>query len=86
MLALAHKTQQAIARGAVHDRAEVARRLELTRARVTQLLDLTLLATNIQEEILFLESFDGIEPITEQQLRQPSRNMRWYVQHTHRTA
>ena len=53
---------------------------------MTQLLDLTLLATNIQEEILFLESFDGIEPITEQQLRQPSRNMRWYVQHTHRTA
>ena len=42
MLALAHKIQQAIDRGAVRDRAEMARRLRLTRARVTQLLDLTL--------------------------------------------
>ncbi|NCO56853.1 MAG: hypothetical protein GW783_10805 [Deltaproteobacteria bacterium] len=35
MLALAHKIQDAIDRGTVRDRAELARRLGLTRARVT---------------------------------------------------
>ena len=44
MLALAHKIQDAIDGGILRDRAEAARRLGLTRARVTQLLDLTLLA------------------------------------------
>jgi hypothetical protein len=37
MLALAHKIQNAIDRGGVQDRAEAARKLGLTRARVTQL-------------------------------------------------
>ena len=41
----------------------------LTRARVTQLLDLTLLAPDFQEQILFAESVDGIESIAEQQIR-----------------
>lgn len=35
MVALAHKIQQAIDRGDVRDRAEVARRLSFTRARIT---------------------------------------------------
>jgi hypothetical protein len=69
MLALAHKIQQAIDRGAVRNRAEVARRLGLTRARITQLLDLALLAPDLQERILFAESVDGIEPISEGTLR-----------------
>ncbi len=42
MLALAHKIQDAIDRGTVRDRAEVARRLGFTRARITHLLDLHL--------------------------------------------
>lgn len=69
MLALAHRIQQAIDRGVVQDRAEVARKLGLTRARVTQLLDLTLLAVDIQEQILFAESIDGVETICERALR-----------------
>lgn len=52
MLALAWKIQRAIDRGQVKDRAEVARRLVMTRARVTQLLDLTLLAPEVQEHML----------------------------------
>jgi hypothetical protein len=44
MLAIAHHLQSAIDRGLVADRAAVARKLGLTRARVTQLLDLLLLA------------------------------------------
>ena len=73
MLALAHKIQQTIDSVGVRDRAEVARRLGLTRARVTQLLDLTLLAPDIQEQILFAESVDGLEPISERSVRAARR-------------
>jgi len=75
MLALAHKIQHAIDRGVVSDRAEVARRLGLTRARITQLLDLTLLPPQAQERILFIQSVDGLEPLSEAQLR--SMNIRF---------
>jgi len=77
MLALAHKIQQAIDRGAIRDRAEVARRLGLTRARVTQLLDLTLLALDIQEQILFAESVDGAEPMGEKEVRAVTCSISW---------
>jgi hypothetical protein len=80
MLALAHKIQQAIERSAVRDRAEVARRLGLTRARVTQLLDLTLLAPDIQEEILLAESVDGLEPMSERAVRAVVHVEDWAMQ------
>jgi hypothetical protein len=80
MLALAHKIQQAIDRSAVRDRAEVARRLGLTRARVTQLLDITLLAPEIQEQILLSESVDGLEPISERAVRAGVRLENWAKQ------
>jgi hypothetical protein len=80
MLALAHKIQQAIDRGAVQDRAEVARRLGLTRARLTQLLDLTLLAPDIQASILELQSVDGVEPMSERALRDIVHAENWAVQ------
>lgn len=70
MLALAHHIQWAIDRGDVADVATVARRLGLTRARVSQLLGLCLLAPDIQEEILGLEAVDGAEPMAERQLRE----------------
>lgn len=70
MLALAHHIQAAIDRDEVADRATVARRLGLTRARVCQLLDLCLLAPDIQEEILGLEAVDGAEPMAERALRE----------------
>lgn len=52
MLALAHKLQQAIDTGKVKDRAEVARRLGVTRARVTQIIDLALMPVAEQERVL----------------------------------
>lgn len=69
MLALAHRLQATIDEGESLDRAEAARRLGLTRARMTQLMDLTLLAPDLQEQVLFLEATDGVEPITERMLR-----------------
>ena len=64
-LALAHKLQQAIDTGVVTDRAEVARRLGLTRARVTQIMNLLLLPVAEQERLLFLEAVDGREPLSD---------------------
>jgi hypothetical protein len=52
MLALAWKIQEAVDRGEIKDRAEAARRLGVTRARVTQLLALPLLPVRVQEAIL----------------------------------
>ena len=69
MLALAHKIQDAIAGGTVRDRAEVARRLGFTRARITHLLDLTVLAPDLQERMPDLGAVDWVEPIGERALR-----------------
>lgn len=81
MLALAHKIQDAIDRGVARDRAEVARRLGLTRARLTQLMDLTLLAPDIQEQILIAESVDGVEPMSEKRVRVMASKPLWTAQH-----
>ena len=70
-LALGHKIEQAILEGKLNDRADAARRLGLSRARVSQICDLTLLPIAEQERILFLEAVDGSQPCTEQMLRNP---------------
>ncbi|WP_437761215.1 hypothetical protein WMF27_05970 [Sorangium sp. So ce281] len=65
MLALVHHLQDAIDRGLVVDRAAVARKLGLTRARVRQLLDLPLLAPDLQDDVLALNAVNGAEPTAE---------------------
>ena len=80
MLALAHKIQQAIDRGDVPDRAEAARRLGLTRARVSQLMNLTLLAPDIQEALLGLEAVDGVEPVCGHRIRMVVNQSTWRLQ------
>jgi hypothetical protein len=77
MLALAHHIQRAIEAGVFLDRASVADRVRLTRARVTQLLDLLLLAPDIQSAVLDLQAIDGVEPIAEHSLRPLTRPMSW---------
>jgi hypothetical protein len=77
MLALAHHLQNAIDRGLVADRAAVARKLGLTRARATQLLDLLLLAPDLQEAVLALEAVDGVEPMAERSLRAVAHAGAW---------
>jgi len=80
MLALAHHLQSAIDRGLVADRAAVARKLGLTRARVTQLLDLLLLAPDLQEAVLAMEAVDGVEPMAERTLRAVAHAGAWEEQ------
>lgn len=79
-LALAHHLQAAIDRGTIADRADVARKLGLTRARVTQLLDLLLLAPDLQDAALALEAVDGAEPIAERSLRAVAHAGTWAEQ------
>ncbi|MBK8009832.1 MAG: hypothetical protein IPK13_00655 [Deltaproteobacteria bacterium] len=69
MLAFAHGLNAAIDRGDFRDQADAARHFQLTRARITQLMNLTHLAPDIQEQVLFLEAVDGREPMSERDLR-----------------
>ncbi|ADO70358.1 hypothetical protein [Stigmatella aurantiaca] len=80
MLALAHHVESVIERGLVASAADVAGQLGFTRARVTHLLDLQLLAPDIQEEVLFLEAVDGEEPLSERGLRAIAHAGTWAVQ------
>jgi hypothetical protein len=54
LLALAHRFEGLIRAGAVADYAEIARLGYVTRARITQVMNLLLLAPAIQEQVLFL--------------------------------
>lgn len=80
--ALAHHIQRAIDDRTFTDRADVARRLRLSRARVTQLLDLLLLAPDIQDALLHMEAVDGVEPMTERLLRPLAAIVSWAEQRT----
>jgi hypothetical protein len=77
MLALAHKIRAGIAAGQLADQADAARLLGCTRARLTQLLDLLRLAPDLQEQVLFLETSRGLEPVTERSLRAVTKLPCW---------
>lgn len=79
-LALAHHLEAAIVRGLVADQAALARKLGLTRARVTQLFDLLMLAADLQEQVLALEAVDGVEPMAERTLREVAHAGTWAEQ------
>ena len=76
-LALAHKIRLGILSGEIQNQADAARKLGLTRARLTQILEMTNLAPDLQEEILFLEAIDGREPLSERALRGVLRFTAW---------
>lgn len=69
LLALAHHIEAAIAAGTYRDRADAARQLGVSRPRISQIMDLALLAPDLQEAILFMEAVDGVEPLWERRLR-----------------
>ena len=55
LMALALRLDELIRTGAVRDQAEVARVGRVSRARVSQIMNLLLLAPDLQEQLLFLE-------------------------------
>ncbi|MBI3865341.1 MAG: hypothetical protein HY290_25990 [Planctomycetia bacterium] len=70
LLALAHRFEKLIRDGEVRDYADLARLGHVTRARISQIMDLLLLAPEIQEQILGLSAVEaGHDPIHERQLR-----------------
>lgn len=70
LMALAIHFERLVAEGHVKDFADIARLGHVTRARATQIMNLTLLAPDIQEEILHLPLVEaGRDPIKEWQLR-----------------
>ena len=70
LMALAIHMDDLIRRGEVADYAELARLAHVTRARVTQIMNLLHLAPDIQEEILGLpRTKGGLDPIREKMVR-----------------
>jgi hypothetical protein len=80
-MALAIRMEGLIERGAVSSQAELAVVGHVTRARVTQILNLLHLAPDIQEALLDLPTVDrGRERITERDLRPIAAEIDWDVQ------
>ncbi|MDZ4754589.1 MAG: hypothetical protein SGJ09_06400 [Phycisphaerae bacterium] len=70
LMALAIRFEGLLRDGEVKDLAEIARLGQVTRARVTQIMNLLHLAPDIQQEILALQRVEsGRDPITERELR-----------------
>ena len=67
-------------RGGFYDLADAARHFGITRARMSQIMDLTLLAPEIQEWVLGLEGPGGRCVVTERSLRGLVRSPEWTEQ------
>ena len=81
MLALAHKIEEMIRAGNLRDLADAARAIGVTRARVTQIMNLLLLAPEIQEAILDLPAVtQRREFVSERSLRTIVAEPYWDVQ------
>jgi hypothetical protein len=80
-MALAIRLDGLICAGVVTDQAELARLGHVTRARLTQIMNLLCLAPDIQEQILFLPpSTRGRDEISERQLRPIAATPDWRKQ------
>ena len=81
LMALAIHFDQLIRDGVVADQAELARLGHVTRARLTQIMNLLNLAPDIQEEILFLPRTEsGRDAVTERELRPIAAELDWRKQ------
>lgn len=81
MMALAIRLDHLIKTGQVTDQAELARVGHVSRARLTQIMDLNLLAPDIQEEILCLSPSDSSRPaVKERDLRNIAHVLSWLKQ------
>ncbi len=70
LMALAIRFDRLVRDGVVADQADLARLGRVTRARVTQIMNLLSLAPDIQEELLFMARVgSGHDPIHERDLR-----------------
>jgi len=77
LMALAIHFDELIRQGIVRDYADLARLGGVTRARITQIMNLLNLPSWKQEEILFLHGGQGRDRLTERQLRQFTVSGKW---------
>ncbi len=83
LMALAIRLETLIAEGQVPHYAALARLAHVSRARITQITNLTLLAPDIQEAVLFLPPVhQGPDRITERDLRPIVAEPDWNRQRT----
>ena len=75
LMALAIKFQGMLDCGAVHDYADLARLGYVTRARITQIMNLLLLAPDLQEHLLFSPT-----TVEERRLRNVAKIVKWLEQ------
>ena len=81
LMALAIRCEELVRRGGITDYAELAELGHVTRARMTQIMNLLNLAPIIQEEILFLpRTTSGRDPIGERDLRSITAVADWRAQ------
>ena len=80
-MALTIMMDRLIRDGHVRDYAELARLAHVSRARVSQIMNLNLLAPDIQEELLFLPRVQGgRDPIREHAVRPIAATLDWRKQ------
>ena len=78
LLALAVRFEKLVKRGDIQDYADLARLGYVTRARITQIMNLLNLAPDIQEDILFLpNTMKGRDPILEKDMRPVAAVPHW---------
>ena len=78
LMALAIRFDQLIRDGVVANQAEIAELGYVSRARVSQIMDLLNLAPDIQEALLFLPRVErGRDPVTERELRSVVAEVDW---------
>lgn len=80
LMALAIKFQQMVDLGEVRDYADLARLGYVTRARITQIMNLLNLAPDIQEEILDLAASVENTTLAERQIRSITKIVPWAPQ------
>ena len=81
LMALAIRMDRLIREGHVSDYAELARMGHVSRARVTQIMNLNFLAPDIQEDLLFLPRVErGRDPIREHAIRPIAAMLDWRKQ------
>jgi hypothetical protein len=82
-MALAIRFDALIREGEISDYAELARLANVSRARVTQIMNLLMLAPDIQEEILFLDRVrTGNDPVIIGKLQSVAMLIDWRRQRT----
>jgi len=81
LMALALRLDELVRSGAVADYAELARLGHVTRARMSQIMNLLNLAPDIQEQVLFLPRVaSGRDPVRERDLRPIAALPDWQAQ------